>query len=234
MEFRLIAVCAVMVLTGCASVPRQPFNKEANPHVRKIALVSISSPEEYSVSIVNHPGASFGLIGGIAAAADISSKSTEFTKLQGDKRKQIGPELANAITQALTQNGTFEIVQVDSGSKGQPRIAYLKDYPQAECDAYLDVVIQQAGYIAQYATTPYVPTLSVPVRLVDAKSKTVLYTTTFFMTDGNIPDGGKQLPPDPSYGFKDFDELKAAAGRSGDGLRNGVNTVAKQIAADLR
>ena len=234
MQFRLIAVCAVMLLTGCASVPRQPFNKEANPHVRKIALVSISSPEEYSVSIVNHPGASFGLIGGIAAVADMSSKSSEFTRLQGEKRQQIGPELGDAIAQALSQDGTFEIVRVDSGARQTPRIAYLENYPQAECDAYLDVVIQQAGYVAQYATAPYVPTLSVPVRLVDAKSKTVLYTTTFFMTDGNIPAGGKQLAPDSSYGFADFDALKAAAGRSGEGLRNGVNTVAKQLAADLR
>jgi len=234
MKLRLIAVCAVMALTGCASVPRQPFNKEANTHVRKIAIVSVNSPEEYSVAMVNHPGNSFGLIGALVAAADVNSMSTEFTRLQGETRNQIGPDLENAITKALSEEGTFEVVQVAPGSMGKPRTAFLNDYPPAECDAYLDVVIQQAGYLAQFASTPYLPTLSVPVRLVDAKSKTVLYTTTFFMTDGDVPSGGKQLVPDSRYGFKNFDELKAALGRSDEGLKKGVSKLAQHVAADLK
>jgi len=78
------------------------------------------------------------------------------------------------------------------------------------------------------------PLLFAPVRLVDARSKTVLYTTEVFMTDGPIPKGGIQLVPDTTYAFNDFDALKRDPDKAVMGLKDATRRIAKQIASDLK
>jgi hypothetical protein len=231
MSLRHLLIACVVVCCGCVSVPNQQFNKAAHSETKKIGLVKVANPADYSVNLVNHPGAGFGLIGGLIAAEDISSKSKTFTQQQVDKYIRLGPDLTEALSKALVDSG-FEVVLVDAGD--QPRVDFLKDYPAAECDAYLDATIKTAGYWAQFVSTPYLPTMFVPARLVDARSKTVLYTATIFVTDGHVPKGGEQIYPDATFSFQDFNALKADPNRASDGLRGATGIVATQIAKDLK
>ena len=231
MSFRVLAFLLLFTVGGCVSVPNQPYNKSANGHVKKIALVSVSNPAEYDITMVVHPGASFGLIGALVAAADMSSKSKTFSEHQLVRELALGREITAALNEAFAGNG-FEIMTVDGGDKA--RKEFLKEYPSVECDAFLDVAIARAGYQAQFSTTPYVPIVYVPVRLVDARNKTVLYTASVFVTDGQIPKGGVHVTPDSSYAFSDFSALQGDPDKATKGLKDSARRVANQIAADLK
>jgi hypothetical protein len=185
--------------------------------------VAVANPSEYSVNLVNHPGLSFGLVGGIVAAADVSSKSKTFTQQQVDKYLALGPELTAALREELSGAG-FQVVDVQGPA--DPRTEFLKDYPAAECDAFLDATIRVAGYWAQYPSTPYLPTIFAPVRVVDARSQKVLYTTQVFNTDGIVPKGGTQIQPDTAYSFADFES------RSHESRRRNEEGSAQRGAAD--
>ena len=231
MSIRHLVVLAAMALSACVSVPNQPYNKAANTHVKKIAVVAVPNPGEYEVGILHHPGEGFGLIGGLIAAGDASSKTKTFSGQEVVHLLELGKEMTAALTEAFDGSG-FQLEVVDAGST--PRTAFMKDYPGAECDAFLDVAIALVGYRAQYASTPYLPMLFAPVRLVDARSKTVLYTTEVFMTDGPIPKGGTQLAPDTTYAFNDFDALKGNPNKAVKGLKEAARRIAKQVASDLK
>jgi hypothetical protein len=230
-DLRLVALCAGLMLTGCVSVPHKPFDKAANTHVRKIALMPINIPQELTVTIVNHPGNNFGLIGALVAAGDTAGMTQTFTQQQKTLELKLESEITKALSEMLTVNGSFEFIP--PGSSQRMRTEFLMKYPEVQCDAYLDVVIQHAGYSAQGPTTPYVPSISVPVRLVDAKTKQVLYTATIFMTDGKVPEGGEQILPNREYYFSDFDDLKGEPQRANEGLKKAAQKAAIQIVTDL-
>ena len=231
MTARHLVALAAIALSACVSVPNQPYNKAANVHVKKIGVVTVPNPAEYQVGMLHHPGEGFGLIGGLIAAGDASSKTKIFSGQEVVHRVELGKEMTAALTEAF-DGSPFQVVLVDAGAA--PRTEFVKDYPGAECDAFLDVAIAQVGYRAQYASTPYLPLLFAPVRLVDARSKTVLYTTEVFMTDGPIPKGGIQLVPDTTYAFNDFDALKRDPDKAVMGLKDATRRIAKQIASDLK
>ena len=228
---RLAALLLCAGLCGCVTVPHQDYNKSANARVKKIGVVTVPNPEEYSVAIVHHPGYNFGLVGGLVAAADQGSKTKTFTQQQVGKYIALGPELSGALNEALRGSG-FEVLQVETGSAS--RSGFLKDYPPAECDAYLDVTIMTAGYWAEYPSTPYLPSMHVPVRLVDAHTKKVLYTAHIYNTDGIVPGGAIQLPPDPAFAFADFEALKASPDRAAQGMKEAARKVAGQIVSDIK
>jgi uncharacterized protein YcfL len=61
---KLLSLFFVALLaTGCASIPQQSFNAEANKTIKTIALITPPIVKQVEVSIVHHPAASFGLIG---------------------------------------------------------------------------------------------------------------------------------------------------------------------------
>ena len=62
---KLLALLAFSVaLAGCVTVENQPFNKEAHAKIKTIAILPAPAVPDYSINILHHPGASFGLIGG--------------------------------------------------------------------------------------------------------------------------------------------------------------------------
>ncbi|WP_163988836.1 hypothetical protein [Pyxidicoccus caerfyrddinensis] len=121
--------------------------------MRKIAIVTANSPHLYRVDILSrenilrHTNNDLPY-GALTAKTNDSPKSAEFTALQGAYPRQLGSDLTQAISQALTANGAFEVVQAPPYAPEQPRTAFLTYYPSIECDAFLDVAIGYAGYAA--------------------------------------------------------------------------------------
>lgn len=222
----------VLVVCGCTTVAHQPYNQAANTQLKRIGLVAVSNPAQYSVNVVFQPGASLGVIGVLLMAGDLGNKSKAFTQQQVDKYLRLGPELTAALAEELAAAGSFQVVAVDGGTAA--RTGFLKQYPPVECDAYLDVVIRRAGYWAQYSSSPLLPTMFVPVRLVDARAKTVLFSKEVFLTDGHVPDGATQVYPDANFAFESFAALKADPERAGEGLKQAARMVARQIVSDLK
>jgi len=152
--------------------------------------------------------------------------------VSGDKLDLAG-YLTDALEAQLAQAGSFEVRMAPLERGVDPD--FVKSYPDADVDAYLDVVIKRAGYSAQYSSTPYVPTIYAPVRLVEARTGRVLYTTAIAITESSfVPKGSTQLEPDGHYAFSNFEALSSDRARAQEGLKVAAQQIAHQIATDLR
>ena len=99
---RLLPACAVVsvvVLSGCATpIPKQEFNAEASSHIQKVAFTRYEEQKEIGVVVVAHAGASFGLIGGLVAAADQSSKQGKYDAILEKTQFQPLPYFRERLT----------------------------------------------------------------------------------------------------------------------------------------
>ena len=98
-------------LVGCANIPRTAFNKEANKNIKKIAVIEQKDQEKYNVNILAHPGAGFGLIGGIVAAVDMNAKSNRLTTAIDPKETQLQSRFTDMLVKKLESVG-FTVARV--------------------------------------------------------------------------------------------------------------------------
>lgn len=230
---RVLGVFALLALTAaCAQVPKQAFNKDAHQNVKRIALFEPAKPEEYVVAIANHPGNSFGLIGAIVAAADTKSKTEGFTSKMKELELDIATELTAALEQELV-TAKYDVVRF-APARAKPEL--LENYASVdvEADAYLDWVINWSGFIAATATSDYVPSARVYVRLVDAKSKAVLYSELIGYGYQYGPGQPIELISDAKYRYGSYSTLLDGATGAAEGLKAGAPLIVRKISDDLR
>ena len=61
----VFAALLALAATGCVSMPeQQAYNRDVHANVKTIAVLE-TQPTETTVMMLNHPGANFGLIGGL-------------------------------------------------------------------------------------------------------------------------------------------------------------------------
>jgi len=230
----LILLTVLVMLVGCANVPRQDFNKAANNHLKKIAVITGEQPKEYQVDIIHHPGLSFGLVGGLVAAADMASKSSTFS--EAAKPETVG--LNSALKDSLQQIGAtnnFELVFLDAPIAENN--GFIQDYTvlKSDADAFLDVRFSMAGYRAQYPTSPYVPTLMAKAQMVDAKSNDIIYQATLHYGEPWMKiDGLVHVNADLMSNYYNFEALTNAADHATKALEKGAYALGDRISKDLQ
>lgn len=234
MFVRLLSWLAIAgLLSGCLSVPRQSFNKAANPHIKTIAVLPVPLPKEHFVNILHHPGLSFGLVGGLIAAAELQSKTDQFTAaVKQDKDFNLAQDFVKAL-QSGTTGISFQLASADTPAD---RTDFLSDYSgvKTDADAYLDIVVRSAGYTAQYPSTPYIPSIYAPVRLVDAKTKQVLYSALLQYGDANPILDVSHIQPAESFRYTNFEALMNNQMQAASGLRAGAEKISQRIVSELQ
>lgn len=228
----LVLSLSVLVFAGCANVERQAYNREAATHIKKVAVTKRTGAESYDIVIVAHPGVNFGLIGGLVAAADMSSKSTRLTTALNPEQTALQDRVATRLVDALILGGyESEALSLDKGVDTKSAFSTLR--PQLKCDALLALEIS-GSYIAAGPSSDYVPFVRVKVLQTDATSGQVLYqdTVTYGYTHQHLKT--VHLPADGKYRFKDMDALVAAPDLAREGLYAGVDAIVAQISSDLK
>src|SRR3990172_5270308 len=137
----IIIILAASFLAACAAVPQQTFNKQAHAKIKTIALIQAPAPKEYIVNIVHHPGYQFGLLGGLAAAAELSSKTERFTTEAKKAGLDISKEIMTTLKTKMEKTG-YQVIMVEQAkaeADKAERTDFLQDYPAADPkpDAYL-------------------------------------------------------------------------------------------------
>ena len=233
--FAVIATIAMAgVLSGCATLPKQEFNRAANQNIKSITLLEPAGTDEYQVRDLGHIGNSFGLIGALIAEADIASKSHRFTSAMVGKDYHVLEEFRDTLKTALEKDGY--IVHVVPVKRGQPD-DFLEKYNAvaSDDDAILDTAVS-SGYLCATMTTDYIPYVRADVRLVKRTSGEILYR--------EIVSYGYEIPYDQhnnavsiaakgDYAFNDFDALTASTDKALAGMREGLPLVVQQVAHDL-
>lgn len=217
---------------------QQAFNRDAHSGLKTIAVLE-TKPTEATVFMLNHPGASFGLIGGLIAAGDQASKESKFQATV----KQSGFEplsyFKDRLNTRMSERGYTVIWPqslVETGKVARGTFGLRKSYPGAQgVDAQLDINLGFVGYAAAGAGdgAPYRPTVTAGVRLVSPDGKQHYFTDYFAYN--NVFNFGKAvvLNADPKYSYPGFDDLQAAGTDSVEGLKLAIDSVAAEIARQM-
>jgi hypothetical protein len=227
-----ILVLGVAFLAGCAQVKRQAFNGAAASHVKNVVVTQSQNQDEYYINILGHPGMSFGLIGGLIAAADMQAKTTRLTQAVDATETRVQERFGQKLAERLKAAGyTTQLLVLPKDAKEPQALALTKQ--QSGGDAALFVELH-AGYWAAGPTTDYFPRLVARVKAVDVKSDKVLYEETLTYGYAMPQADTVHLASEATYRFKDIDALIADPTKTRQGLYAGLDAMADQIVRDLK
>jgi hypothetical protein len=227
-----VITIAAALLAGCAQIPRHAFNAAAATNLRKVVVTQDTNQDEYDVNMVGHPGLSFGLIGGLVAAADLQSKTTQLTKAIDPSETRLQERFCNKLAEHLRSAGyDTEVVLLPKDSKEDQALALAKQRTGSDAVVFVQM---RAGYWAAGPSTDYFPRIIAKVKALDTRSDKVLYedTITYGYTMPQLKT--VHLASQPGYRFKNIDDLVAHPAQIREGLYEGIEAVAGQIAADLK
>lgn len=230
----LLGACvALALLTGCAQAPKkQAFNAAAAGHIKAVLVTQNPNQESYDVAILAHPGMSFGLIGGLVAAADMQSKSAKLTAAIDVGETRLQERFSAQLTQKLGDLGyATSITMLPKELRDEEVLGQAK--AQGKGDAVMAVRLT-GGYWAAGPSSDYFPRLVANVRTFDAQSGATLYEDTF--TYGYaVPNAPTiHMASDPQYRFANIDALVADPVKTRQGLLAGLEAIAAQVAQDLK
>jgi hypothetical protein len=220
----------VVTLVGCAGVQRQAFNKDVNQDIRTIGLLEQIEQEKYVIDNIGHPGTSFGLIGGIIAVADITSKRNTFTDLMKEREFNVVEEFQEMLATELEKTG-YSVKRIKPERK---KHALLEKYEglDEDVDVYLDFTLG-AGYICASSSADYIPTIHSVVRLVKRGSNEILYQEVIYYGYKFLAKEAACLNADRQYYFNNFEAIKGSPDRAMEGIREGVPLISRHIAESV-
>lgn len=220
---------AVVVASGCSSLPKQTFNTEANKNIRQLTLITPPAVDKVDVFMVNHPAASLGLIGAAIVAADKTLKTNQYNHAIKANKVNWASYAQQQLQQALKKVG-YNVKISTTPPKQKRTQKFLETYADTTADASLDYYFKVA-HIAGGPTTKYIPSISLQTRLVSAKDKSVLYAEQF---ESGYSFQQKNPHIAISQQFKSATELASHPKTSVDALKEGISKIAKKIAEDLK
>jgi len=229
----LVLFVALLVLSGCATVNRQAYNKSAALQIKKIVIAEPSDEETIGALMLAHPGTGFGLIGGLIAAADMQAKTTRVTAAIDPQKTQLRHRFITDLSLNLNKQGyETEVVQLDKGVDQKNVFSVLKE--KTKSDAIL-VAYVRGSYIAAGPTTPYAPYVSVSVKAEAANDGKVLYEDTIswgFTFDNNSQ--AIHLPGGDNYRYDNIAAIESSPDQAREALLSGINAVTAQVTDDLK
>lgn len=230
----LLLILGASILAGCAGpVPKIDSSPAALAKIKTIAVIRPPEPKTYTVMNFGHPGMAFGLIGGLIAGGDISSKQDKLTAVvKQQTSSKTSAILAENIATQLTKVG-FQ-AKVEDGpweeSDGKFKLDFEKISSSADTVLVLTPTI--VGFIATGATSDYLPTITASVILLGQDRKEQLYRG--FHACGWHPKADGWRYSSTSIAFANFDALMADPKKTADSLSSAASAVAATVVEDLR
>lgn len=234
MRFGSLAAVLVSLVfvTGCAQMNKQAFNKEGNLSLKSLAISQPQIQEEYETVVLGHPGMSFGLIGGLVAAADMQSKTNRLTAVIKPEELKLQERFAQKLNENLAKVGyTTQVVSIPKDVSDDQVVDYVKKNSSADAIIALKV---RGSYLAAGPTTDYFPYIFINAKKVHAQTGEVLYEDNF--TYGYAMQNMKTVhfASDTSYRFNSIDSLTADPAKTREALIAGIDSIVEQIALDLK
>jgi hypothetical protein len=228
----LIIGITAFIFTGCMQTPNVNFNAQMNRDIKTIAIVPPKNIKEINIFYYNHPGMSFGLAGGLIAAAEFSSKTSTYNKLIQSAKFDVNKYFLSKLAYYLKKEKyKVKLLPVDPKRDNK----YLKQYPEVDANAYLDILLLEVGYIAGGPSAKYKPTVKISARLVKKSDKSIVYDK-YLATGENfaLAEEVDYIETDMQDSYEDFESLKKNAHKSVNGLKKALDKVAKRLALALK
>jgi hypothetical protein len=231
LKFWILA--AVVLLGGCAQTAvRQAYNAEANKAINQVVIAQLPNQKSFEVAILGHPGASFGLIGGLIAAADMQNKTNKLSTAVDPAQTRLQDHLSGLLREGLVAQGyDAQVLVLPQDMDVDKAVAHVKANTKA--DAVL-VVQARGGYWAAGPTTDYQPRVDVKLKAVRFDTGATVYEDTMtYGYDTNRKDV-LHIQADPKYRFKDIDALVGSAPMVRESWLEGLRLISVQIIKDVQ
>ena len=188
---------------------------------------------------MNNPGASFGLIGGLIAEADLATKRKKLRETLSSANVDYVASFKAQLTLAMEKRGYVLVwpeTTVETTKSPRTTNSVRKSYKAvSDADAQLDVNFGFIGYAAAGAgkNAPYRPTGTILAQLVSADGKTKLFTETIIYHNVFNAQGAITLAPDENHTYPNFSDVEAAGPEAANGIKIAVETLADKLAEQL-
>lgn len=207
----LILGALALGLSACAT-PEIPFDK-SSAGIQRIGLLTPGFPSGPSVILASDPGQSFGLVGALVDVGLRSNRESRFKAILVNNSFEPSDDFWNDLVAQLQKDG-YAVTRVPAY---RDRSDFVKQIPAAPqpVDAYLDVVVDNYGYVAAGigGDNPYRPFVFVQCKLVRASDSAILMQDRIAVNAVNQGAGGwgssklVTLSPDPAFAFPEMDDL---------------------------
>jgi|GEM_PF-2649636 len=230
----LIILVGVVSLFSCASnsFVAQNFNPHANKHIKTINVVASAPLEEVPVTVRNHAGMSFGLIGAIVASVDISDRTTTYNNALSPLKIEWQTELQSALQQQLETAG-YQVNTTEHNPSLLQKEGKHKLTPElfSSSDAVL-FTNYSLRYMSAGMADAYQPYVVVSATLYDS-IENIVYTQAFHY---GFPEKSAEflhITADTHYSFQKLSQLVDNIDSSVEGLKTGLVKIAEYIGQDL-
>src|SRR5712664_2109051 len=172
----LLVLPLLCFLAACVGpVPKIDSNPERLAAIKTIAVIRAPEPKTYTVLSLGHPGMAFGLIGGIVAASDQSSRQERISKAYHDQGIEVSAKLVSLITAELARLGYAARIEDAPWEEVDGRYKLPYEKITSDADAVLVVSATTVGFVSTGITSDYLPTIWAGASLLGKDRKDPMY-----------------------------------------------------------
>ncbi len=228
------ALVCVGFLAACAGpVPKIDAKGGSLAKIRTIDVIRPRELHGYQVMYFGNPGVVFGLVGGLAAAADQVSKTERLSKELNKQGVSITSELADDVSADLNKMGY--VAKVENGpwerhQDGKYELAF--DKIKSDADAVLVLTPTIVGFVAPSSLSDYLPTITTVATLVGKDRTEQLYRG--YHASGWEPKAGGWKDTPAKKTFPNFDALMANPRACVASLNDAAAAIADSVTSDLK
>ncbi len=224
----------VAFLSACVQAPKkQAFNSSANAHIKSVVIAHNINQDEYPAIVIAHPGTSFGLIGGLIAAADMQAKSTRLTQALDVSQTKFQEQFASKLKEKLEIAGyAVQVVSLKKDTKFDDALAQVRQQNTAADAIIVTEVLSR--YLAAGPTSDYFPFVAAKVAKFEKSSTNAIYEDTFTYGYNAGNQQTVHLASPSEFRFSNIDILTQDVAKTRAGLLQGADAISSQISADLK
>lgn len=228
-----VVLVATLLLGACVGpVPKIDAPLERLVEIKSIAVVKVPEPKTYTVFNMGHPGMAFGLIGGLVAAADQSSKQDTLSAAYKAQGTAINTLLVKQLATRLEAQG-YAVTEQDAPwveANGGYTLAF--DKLESPADAILVVSPTMVGFVSPPRVGVYLPTITSVVVLLGKDKTKPIYRGYHSAGWKPLADGWRNTEAKTT--FPDFAALMADTKASASRLEKSASDIADSVAQDLK
>lgn len=232
---KALVVAAAVLMSACATPPRQALQADVKGQIKKLAIVEVPDPERYTL----YPGQSpagfalylFGALGGALLggieASRMESATTEFTTALKPHAPALGSHWTQEISGALSGRGyaATVVAPLPAPKSGQP--VDCGDV-KGQYDAVL-VTTLAAGYGVDKQVEPQV---LVRTQLLSSDCSKTLFSDTYVYGSRELK-GSTLIERRADFAYPSREQLIAEPAKAREALRTGASEIAQRVAQAL-
>ncbi len=221
--------------SACApsAVALKPEEKQ---RIKNITILKVNEPEIRMMNL-GSPGMAFGAVGGAIVGAAGETDADKLKNLLDKNNFDYGDHLTNELKNQLEEMG-YQSNIIEVSRKDADKL--MEDYSSISdnnCDAVLDVVVQNYGYVTQhFMMSPFWRAEArVYISLADPKINKPLYQETLMYGYHNPLMSGTELDAPEKYRFDDKEQILTPTSNNAiEGLMESTSSIARHIAQQLK